>query len=355
MPHLSHIRVVIVDDSALIRDLLCELLADVADIEVVGVAGDPYEAREIIKQTNPDVVTLDIEMPKMDGLSFLEKIMQLRPMPVIMLSSLTKRGAEATIRALEIGAVDCIAKTSSDHVANVAELKAELVRKIHQAARARVRAREKGVQPLPPLGFHPARAERDIIAIGASTGGVEALREVLVRVPHNAPPIVIVQHMPPSYTASFAARLDTLCIPHIKEAEHNEKLLSGTVYIAQGGRHLEVVRIGGYYASRVFDAPVVSGHKPSVDVLFHSVAKIAGASAVGVILTGMGNDGAAGMRAMRDAGAVTLGQNEETCVVYGMPKTAAMAGGVVAELPLLEIAQRMLVACYRASQMEHRA
>jgi two-component system chemotaxis response regulator CheB len=347
------IKVVVVDDSALMRNLFADILNSQPDIEVSGIAADPYEAREVIKKVNPDVITLDIEMPKMDGLEFLERIMRLRPMPVIMLSSLTQAGADATMRALELGALDCIAKTTSDSVANIEALSAELIAKVRAASTAKLRspdarqADRAAVHSNVALAFKPERSKRDIIAIGSSTGGVEALMEVLISLPENCPPITITQHMPPKYTESFARRLNGQCRITVKEATNGEKLQPGTAYIAPGGRHLGVDRFGINYSAVVRDGDLVSGHRPSVDVLFDSVAKVASNRAVGVILTGMGSDGSKGLKRMFDVGAYTIGESEETCVVYGMPKAAKIAGGVSVEMPLPQIAGRMLAACYQ--------
>ncbi|HYD30462.1 MAG TPA: chemotaxis response regulator protein-glutamate methylesterase [Azospirillaceae bacterium] len=339
----KHIRVVIVDDSALMRQILAEALGGDGAITVVGTARDPYEAREVIKTTNPDVVTLDVEMPRMDGLSFLEKIMTLRPMPVVMVSTLTKEGSDATIKALELGAVDYVAKPSAHPQGDAfAELRDQLVEKVKLAALARVGIRR-------PVPAHPnilppprLRTSSRFIAIGASTGGVERIRDILSVLPAECPPIVIAQHMGPSYVASFAQRLDKMSLPRVELATEGAKLLPGHIFIAPGDRHLAVVRDGGGYHCHLEDSPPVSGHRPSVDVLFHSVAKAAAGNAVGVILSGMGRDGASGMAAMRQAGAHTIGETESSCVVYGMPKCAKEAGGVVVELPLAQIPAEML-------------
>jgi two-component system chemotaxis response regulator CheB len=344
------VRVLIVDDSALVRQMLSELLASDPGIAVVGTAPDPIVARQKIKDLNPDVVTLDIEMPNMDGLAFLEKIMTLRPTPVLMVSSLTQKGADATLSALELGAVDCIGKPTVDLRHGLAALREELVAKVKAAATARVagrRLRQTAATGALKTGPGYSSTEK-IIAIGASTGGVEALKDVIVALPANSPAIVVTQHMPEHFTASFAARLDRNCAVTVSEAADGVRVLPGHVYIAPGNRHLELARSGANYVCRLTDEPPVSGHRPSVDVLFHSVARAAGANAVGVILTGMGKDGAAGLREMRAAGARTLGQDEATCVVYGMPKAAMMAGGVEVELPLERIAGEMLKLCHSA-------
>jgi len=326
-------RVLIVDDSATMRGLIRVVLSQDPEIEVVGEAGDAMQARAAIKQLNPDVVTLDIEMPNMNGLEFLEKIMTLRPMPVIMVSTLTHHGAEATIAALEIGAFDCVGKPTPGDVEPFAGL-TETVK-----AASRSRRHEGGVpsvapsseQPRELLGYIPSRK---IIAIGASTGGVEALISVLAKFPANCPPTVITQHMPAAFTASFAQRLNRLCKPQVKEAEDGDRLLIGRVYLAPGGKsHLEVANPTAP-ACRLISTDAVNGHRPSVDVLFNSVAELAGKRSVGVILTGMGQDGANGLLRMRQAGADTIGQNEKTCVVYGMPRVAFEKGAVAVQLPL---------------------
>jgi two-component system chemotaxis response regulator CheB len=331
------IRVLIVDDSATMRSLIAAVLRRDPEIEVVGQAGDPLEARQAIKDLNPDVITLDVEMPNMNGIEFLEKIMRLRPMPVVMVSTLTVRGAEATLTALELGAVDCIAKPSTGGVDGFGELPA----KVKAAAQARVRAR---VAPAPAAAppMLPRAPTGQVIAIGSSTGGVEALIAILGRFPANCPATVITQHMPASFTASFAARLDRLCPPRVEEASDGAPLEAGRVYIAPGGeRHLEVVG-GATLRCRLAAGEPVSGHRPSVDTLFRSVAKAAGPRAAGCILTGMGRDGAQGLLEMRRAGARTFGQDEATCVVYGMPRAAFEAGAVERQAPLERLAGELL-------------
>ncbi|HEY0837429.1 MAG TPA: chemotaxis response regulator protein-glutamate methylesterase [Azospirillum sp.] len=336
------IRVVVVDDSSLMRAMLKDILGREPGIEVVGAARDPFEAREMIKATNPDVVTLDVEMPRMDGIAFLEKIMTLRPTPVIMVSSLTQEGSDATIRALEIGAVDCVAKPDGSDGHGFEEMAHELAAKIRIAAAARLSMRRPPASHTVLAAPRRAGAGTRFIAIGASTGGVERIREVLSVMPADCPPIVITQHMGPGYVPSFAARLDKQTPPAVKVAEAGDRLAQGVVYIAPGDRHLAVVKDGPGFVCRIEDAPAVSGHRPSVDVLFHSVARAAGPNAVGVILSGMGKDGAAGMKAMREAGAHTIGETESSCVVYGMPRAAKEAGGVAVELPLAQIPAEML-------------
>ncbi|MCW2237990.1 protein-glutamate methylesterase/protein-glutamine glutaminase [Azospirillum canadense] len=346
MPHSIRtrpIRVVIVDDSSLMREMLRSILSEEPGIEVAGVARDPYEAREVIKHTNPDVITLDIEMPRMDGLSFLEKIMTLRPTPVVMVSSLTREGSDATIRALEIGAVDCVAKPDGAEGHGVEAMAQELIGKIRVAATARLSMR-RPLQAASPTLPTPRRAGSGtrFIAIGASTGGVERIRDVLAVMPADCPPIVITQHMGPSYVPSFAARLDRLSAPSVRLATQGARLAQGVVHIAPGDRHLVVIRDAQGYSCHIQDGPPVSGHRPSVDTLFSSVARAAGANAVGVILSGMGRDGAAGLLAMREAGAYTIGEQESSCVVYGMPRAAKEAGAVAIELPLAQIPAEML-------------
>lgn len=348
MPRTKPISVLIVDDSALIRQLFSEMLSAEPDIKVVGIACDPLEARERIKQLNPDVLTLDIEMPKMDGLSFLEKIMALRPMPVIMISSLTQKGADETLRALEIGAFDYISKPASKQTRDtIVQLKHDLLTKIRAAAQANMAIRSGGTYAAPAgvLTYRPPTKARPIIAIGASTGGVEALKELFKRLPANVPPIVITQHMPPHFTKSFAARLNDLSQVKVAEATNHMRLKEGHACLAPGGLHLKLVRLGGELVCKLEDLPSVSGHKPSVDVLFRSVAEAVGKQAVGVILTGMGKDGAEGMKAMQANGAYNIGQNKNSCVVYGMPQVAAKLGATHIELPLSDIAAAMLKRC----------
>lgn len=343
MSQVKPIRVLIIDDSALIRQLLTELLRSAADIEVVGTAPDPLVARERIKLLNPDVLTLDIEMPRMDGLSFLQKLMALRPMPVVVVSTLTGKGAETAVRALELGAIDCIAKPLSDIQGGMVALRDELVGKVRAAALTRPTAPSRMETSAHPLAFDPTQsANGRIVAIGASTGGVEALQEVLTALPANAPAILVTQHMPASFTAAFARRLDERCRMSVVEATDGRRVMPGHVYIANGGQHLELARSGAHFHCRLHDGERVSGHRPSVDVLFASVASVAGRAAVGVILTGMGHDGASGLLAMRQAGARTLGQDEATSLIYGMPKAAKLLGAVEIERPLSKLAGEML-------------
>lgn len=344
---MKKISVLIVDDSALIREIFSEIISSEQDMVVVGTASDPFEARDKIKLLNPDVITLDIEMPKMDGLSFLERIMSLRPMPVVMASTLTQKGADTTIRALELGAFDYVSKPINNHSRDtIGALKYDLVAKVRAAAISNIQPRKTTSEKNAILAFNPLpRPQHNLIAIGASTGGVEALRDVLIQLPRNTPPIVISQHMPEKFTASFAARLNSLAHIDITEATHHGRLKPGSACIAPGDRHLKIVKIGGEYVCKLDDGPPVSNHKPSVDVMFDSVAEAAGNSAIGIILTGMGKDGAAGLRKMRDAGARTLGQDERSCVVYGMPKVAKQLGGVEIEVSLHNIPKTLLQLC----------
>ncbi len=333
-------RVLVVDDSATMRALIKQALQGRSDMDVVGEACDPIEARQAIKTLNPDVITLDIEMPQMNGLDFLERLMRLRPMPVVMVSTLTSRGAEATLRALELGAIDCVAKPRMDDRAGFDRL-ADIVR---TAATARLRPASNA----PPPAVHADFAPNDrLLAIGASTGGVEALLAILSAFPANCPPTVITQHMPATFTPSFAQRLNRACAATVTEAVDGARLASGQVYLAPGGRaHLEVAGpAAGPWRCRLVAADPVNGHRPSVDVLFHSVAATARARAVGVILTGMGKDGARGLLAMREAGARTIGQDEHSSVVYGMPKAAFEIGGVDKQVSLHTAAITMLAAC----------
>ena len=347
MANDNKIKVLVVDDSALMRGMLTEMLEEDPQIEVVGSAPDPHYAREKIKKLNPDVVTLDVEMPRMDGLSFLEKIMTLRPMPVVMVSSLTQKNADATFQALELGAVDFVAKPQSDLEHELVNMRDEICTKVKAAAHARVAARSGSDAPKPVVastrkGY--ATTER-IIAIGASTGGVEALRETICRMPADSPAILMTQHMPEKFTSSFADRLNGIAAMTVKEARDGDRIMPGHAYLAPGDRHLELMRSGADYRCKLTDEPPYSGHRPSVDVLFHSVAKNAGQNAIGVILTGMGRDGAEGLLAIREAGGLTLGQDEQTCVVYGMPKVAFENGGVMKQLPLGKIADGILDLC----------
>ena len=341
----AKIRVLIVDDSALMRKLLTTVLSADPDIEVVGAAPDPFVAREQIKALNPDVVTLDIEMPHMNGIDFLRKIMELRPTPVVMISTLTKAGADITLEALEIGAVDFVSKPVDSSA--VLQLGSELIPKVKAAARSRVR--RAAAPRRPPQGRQALHGPSDkIIAIGASTGGVEALKAVLMLLPEDVPPILITQHMPERFTAAFARRLDSECRMHVHEAAQDQPIERGNAYIAPGGHHLEVMRRGPSLYCSINEGPLVSGHRPSVDVLFNSVARVAAPRAVGVILTGMGRDGAQGLLAMRKAGCPTLGQDEATALIYGMPRAAFEIGAVESQHGLFDIPDAILAVCASA-------
>ncbi|MBB6179865.1 protein-glutamate O-methylesterase CheB [Pseudorhizobium flavum] len=333
----SPARVLVVDDSPTMRGLITAVLNSDPEVSVVGQASDALEARAAIKELNPDVVTLDIEMPNMNGLEFLDKIMRLRPMPVIMVSTMTHQGANATLAALEIGAFDCVGKPSPGD----ARPFLDLAEKVKAAARSGLRRKAS----LPAPAITPSaeyRVGRKVVAIGSSTGGVEALITVLQNFPKNCPPTVITQHMPSTFTKSFAERLNRLCAPVVEEATDGARLQIGKIYVAPGGdRHLEVVNPSAP-SCRLVEREPVNGHRPSVDVLFDSVATLAGRNAVGVILTGMGRDGASGLLTMRRAGARTIGQNEKTCVVYGMPRVAHEIGAVEQQLPLGAIGEEIL-------------
>jgi two-component system chemotaxis response regulator CheB len=348
---VQKIKVLCVDDSALIRSLMTEIINSQPDMMVCATAPDPLVARELIKQHNPDVLTLDVEMPRMDGLDFLEKLMRLRPMPVVMVSSLTERGSEITLRALELGAVDFVTKPKVGIRDGMLDYSEKLADKVRAAARARVRqappAHHPGA-PAPaaaapaPMLNNPLVSTEKLIIIGASTGGTEAIREVLVPLPPDAPAVLIAQHMPPGFTKSFAQRLNGLCRISVKEAEHGERVLPGHAYIAPGHAHLLLARSGANYIANLSDDPPVNRHRPSVDVLFRSAAQYAGKNAVGVILTGMGKDGAAGLLDMRNAGAYTLAQDEASCVVFGMPREAIAMGGADEVAPLSEMSRRVM-------------
>lgn len=344
------IKVLIVDDSALIRKLLTEIINSKHDLTVVGAAPDPLLAREMIKSLQPDVITLDVEMPKMDGLDFLEKLMRLRPMPVIMVSSLTERGSDIALRALELGAVDFVTKPKMDISKGLQDYTEEIADKIRAAAKAKVRPRPmltvdqrlSADAVLPSIANHIATTEK-LIIIGASTGGTEALKDVLMRMPPDCPGILIAQHMPEAFTNAFARRLDGLSKISVKEAIHGERVLPGHAYIAPGHSHLLLKRSGANYVTELNQGPPVNRHRPSVDVLFRSAANYAGKNVIGVILTGMGKDGAAGMLEMKQAGAYNFAQDEASCVVFGMPKEAIATGGVDEIVPLKDMASRVLL------------
>ena len=362
---MAKIRVVVVDDSALMRGLLAKIINLQPDMECVGTACDPLAAREMIRNLNPDVITLDVEMPRMDGLDFLAKLMRLRPMPVVMVSTLTDRSADVTLRALELGAVDFVAKPKIGAADGLRQLAEDITDKLRSAARAQVRQRpataaagtgKSGAQAasaatnaVRPAGTPPSGppsmgrlSTEKIIFIGASTGGTEATKEVLMNLPADSPAVLITQHMPPGFTKSYAARLDRLCRIGVKEAVDGDRLLPGHAYIAPGGLHLTVERSGANYLARVRDGEPVNRHKPSVEVLFESAARVVGPNALGVMLTGMGADGAAAMRAMRDAGSHNVCQDEASCVVFGMPREAIAHGAAHEVLPLQRIAQALV-------------
>jgi len=341
------IKVLCVDDSALIRSVMTEIINSQPDMTVVGTAADPLVARDLIKVTNPDVLTLDVEMPRMDGLEFLEKLMRLRPMPVVMVSSLTERGSEIALRALELGAIDFVTKPRlgvRDGLLNYTEL---IAGKIRAAACARMTAARPSAAraaevPQESLLRSPLLSTEKLIIIGASTGGTEAIREVLQPLPPDSPAVLIAQHMPGGFTKSFAQRLDSLSRIHVKEAEHGERVLPGYAYIAPGGFHLSLARSGANYVAHLDQEPPVNRHRPSIDVLFDSAAKHAGKNAIGMILTGMGKDGAEGLLRMRKAGAHTLAQDEASCVVFGMPREAIAIGAADEVAPLGEMCRRVL-------------
>ncbi|MBF8176540.1 protein-glutamate methylesterase/protein-glutamine glutaminase [Herminiimonas contaminans] len=327
------IKVLIVDDSALIRSVMKEIINSQPDMEVVGVAPDPIVARDLIKQTNPDVLTLDVEMPRMDGLDFLEKLMRLRPMPVVMVSSLTERGSDITLRALELGAVDFVTKPKMSIQSGMLEYTELIADKIRTASKARIKSRQitphdanKVSGEALPMIRNPLTSSEKLIIIGASTGGTEAIKDFLMQMPSDCPGILITQHMPPGFTKSFAQRLDSLCKISVKESEGGERVLPGHAYLAPGHSHLQLVRSGANYMTQLDQGPPVNRHRPSVDVLFHSAAVHAGKNAVGVILTGMGKDGALGMLEMKNVGAYNFAQDEASCVVFGMPREAIAVG-----------------------------
>ncbi|KQR60877.1 chemotaxis response regulator protein-glutamate methylesterase [Acidovorax sp. Leaf160] len=355
------IRVVVVDDSALVRSLLAEIINRQADMECIGTANDPLIARELIRETNPDVITLDVEMPRMDGIDFLGRLMRLRPMPVVMISTLTERGAEVTMRALELGAVDFVAKPRIGLANGLNELAAQIVEKIRVAAVAHVRRAPTAESARPTHAGAPAPgaassapppvssatllgrlSTEKLICIGASTGGTEAIREVLMQMPADSPAIVITQHMPAGFTTSFAARLNGLCRITVKEAVHGERILPGHAYIAPGGTQFHVARSGANYLAVVDDGPPVNRHKPSVEVLFKSAAAVVGRNAYGIMLTGMGNDGAVAMREMKNAGSYNYVQDEASCIVFGMPREAIAHGAADEVLPLTQIAPALI-------------
>jgi two-component system chemotaxis response regulator CheB len=356
---MTKTRVIVVDDSALVRSMLTEIINRQRDMECVGAAADPLVAREMIRNLNPDVITLDVEMPRMDGIDFLSKLMRLRPMPVVMVSTLTERGAEVTLKALELGAIDFVAKPKIGVADGLKLLADDITEKIRVASRARIRrlpaaalatsapgspAATGALKPSTPVSSPSLGrlSTEKIIFIGASTGGTEATKEVLMALPADAPAVVITQHMPPGFTRNYANRLDGLCKIRVKEATNGERILPGHAYIAPGGMHLSVERSGANYIARVQDGDPVNRHKPSVQVLFQSAARIVGPNAIGVMLTGMGSDGAKAMREMKDAGAYCVAQDEASCVVFGMPREAIAAGAVNEVMAINKIAIHLM-------------
>ncbi len=342
------IKVLVVDDSAVVRNILSSELSKAPGIEVVGTAMDPYVARDKIIKLKPDVVTLDVEMPRMDGLTFLRKLMRYYPIPVIVVSSLAPEGGEVALEALEIGAVDVVSKPGAAYT--VGDLSAQLAEKIKGAARAdmsKLKSRAKNAEnEPPPARLSMTRTTEKVVAIGASTGGTEAIKAVLEKYPENCPGTMIVQHMPEQFTRSFAQRLNDLCASEVREAADGDRLTPGLVLIAPGNKHMVLRRSGAQYVARVKDGPYVYHQRPSVEVLFNSVARYAGRNAVGALLTGMGTDGAKGMKAMQDAGAETIAQDEKTSVVYGMPRAAVELGAASHILPLDRIAEKIVrLAC----------
>jgi two-component system chemotaxis response regulator CheB len=344
MTQARKIKVLIIDDSALIRSILKEIVNSYADMEAVGAASNPLQAREMIKTLNPDVLTLDVEMPEMDGLTFLEKLMRLRPMPVLMISTLTERGSEAALRSLELGAVDFLAKPKLGVAQGMQDYADDIAEKIRVASRAKFKVYGANKSPapnLPALGGRLSSTEK-LIIVGASTGGTEALKEFLLPMPADAPAILIAQHMPEAFTKSFAARLDGLCKITVSEGEHKERVLPGHAYIAPGHSHMLVKRSGSNYVIELSQSAPVNHHRPSVEVLFRSAAQCVGANAIGVMLTGMGKDGAVGMMEMRQAGAYNFAQDEASCVVYGMPRAAVEVGAIHESLSIQEMAQGVM-------------
>jgi two-component system chemotaxis response regulator CheB len=348
------IRVLVVDDSRMIRDVLTDILREQPDIEVVGAAADAYEARDMIRSLEPDVITLDVEMPRMNGLEFLDKLMRARPTPVVMISSFTERGSEITFRALELGAVEFVTKpklseqTPDDYGDMIAE-------KIRAARHARLRQPrhanpEETVLPMVPKRPVPrgVKTSDRLIAVGASTGGTEAIREFLAGMPQDCPGIVVVQHMPENFTRMFAERLDGLCQIAVKEAQHNDPILPGHAYIAPGGKHLWVKRDEGQLLCKLSSEEPMNLHRPSVDFLFLSAAKFVGPDAIGVIMTGMGRDGAQGLLGMKRAGAWTIAQDEATSVIFGMPREAIELGAVHEVAPLERLRERALARAARS-------
>jgi two-component system chemotaxis response regulator CheB len=367
---MNKTRVLVIDDSALVRSLLMEIINKQPDMEAIGAAPDPLVAREMIRAMNPDVLTLDVEMPKMDGLDFLERLMRLRPTPVVMVSTLTERGAETTIRALELGAIDFVAKPKLGIASGLNDLGRDICEKIRVASRARMH-RHVAAVPAPTAsgagaghaavpaapktaGSYSRVSTEKLIIIGASTGGTEAIREVLTRLPPDSPAVLITQHMPPGFTKSFAQRLDSMCKITVTEAVDGERVLPGHAYIAPGDRHLKLARSGANYLVALDDGPPVNRHRPSVEVLFKSAAQLAGPNVLGVMLTGMGKDGATAMLEMKQAGAFNLAQDEASCVVFGMPREAIAVGAVDEVLPVTKMAERLLAKLAELGGVVHR-
>ena len=366
------IRVIVVDDSALVRSLLAEIINRQSDMECIGTANDPLIAREMIRELNPDVITLDVEMPRMDGIDFLGRLMRLRPMPVVMISTLTERGAEVTMKALELGAVDFVSKPRVGLANGLNELATQIVDKIRVAAVAQVRRAPRVPAPVrtaagaanaaassaapasPSMSLLGRWSTEKLIFIGASTGGTEAIKEILVNLPADCPAIAITQHMPPGFTTSFAARLNSLSQITVKEASHGERILPGHAYIAPGGKQFHISRSGANYVAVVDDGPAVNRHKPSVEVLFKSGAALVGRNAYGIMLTGMGNDGAAAMREMKDAGSYNYVQDEASCIVFGMPREAIAHGAADEVLPLTQIAPALIAKLRGGAGVMHR-
>lgn len=348
----SKTKVLIVDDSALVRQILQTILADDPDIEVVGTSADPYQAREKIKQLNPDVITLDVEMPRMDGVTFLRNLMRLRPMPVVMISTLTTEGADVTLDAMELGAVDFIPKPKIGVAQDLTLLANDIREKVKAAAHSRVRPFTGGstaTKKLDPDSILPKASgpikfstTDKLVAIGASTGGLEAIKEVLINLPADSPAVLIAQHIPAAFSAPFAKRMNACCAVNVCEAEDNQPILPGHVYIAPGSHHLLIERCGARFRCKLNDGPAVNRHKPAVDVLFRSVAQHLGHNAMGILLTGMGDDGAHGLLEMKESGALTVAQDENSSVVWGMPGEAVRLDAAGEVLPLDKIASRLL-------------
>lgn len=342
---MSKIKVLVVDDSALVRKILTDGLDGDPEINVVGAASNPYQAKDLIKKLNPDVMTLDVEMPRMDGVEFLRRLMPVRPMPVLMVSSLTANGAQITMDALEAGAVDFVTKPSADVKRGLSAMIDDLRQKVKAVSKAPVKRpviRKAHIAGSQTRTLSLDKSTDQVIAIGASTGGTEAIKEIITRFPANMPGVVIAQHMPPGFTRMFAERLNKICAMDVKEAQDGDRIMNGRVLIAPGDYHLEIVRAGGMYKAVCHREDLVNGHRPSVEVLFNSVAKYAGKNSIGAILTGMGKDGAVGLKNMRDAGARTIGQDKTTSVVFGMPMEAFKLGACEKLLPITKIADEIV-------------